>query len=64
MSMKAELGCVIDFTNPDIIVETEIWLSSSSYFIKWFSHAEYTAYHKDRVTGRAVARSSQLVRPG
>ena len=30
MSMKAELGCVIDSTNPDIIVEPrEIWLSSS-----------------------------------
>ena len=52
MSMKAELGYVIDSTNPDIIVEArEIWLSSIAISSSDFFPAEYTAYHKDRVTG-------------
>ena len=29
MSKKAELGCVINSTNTDIIIGTETWLSTS-----------------------------------
>ena len=47
MSKKAELGCVINSTDTDIITGTETWLSTSVSSSKFF-HTEYTVYHRDR----------------
>ena len=47
---KSQVACKIDTNDPDIIIATEIWLSSSVYSSKFFPSG-YVIYRKDRQYG-------------
>ena len=50
VSKKADLICLVEVTNPDIIIASETWLKPSINSSE-FLPLNYTAYRKDREDG-------------
>ena len=50
VSKKADLICLVEITNPDIIIASETWLKPSINSSE-FLPPNYTAYRKDREDG-------------
>ena len=50
VAKKADLHCLIEVTNPDIIIASETWLKPSINSSEFFP-LNYTVYHKDREDG-------------
>ena len=46
VAKKADLNCLIEVTNPDIIIASETWLKPSINFLQFFP-LNYTVYRKD-----------------
>ena len=51
---KSEVACIVDSIKPDILIESETWLSTSIFSSEFFPRG-YSVYQKDRQDGYGVS---------